>query len=111
MSFVVILPWIFDIFFPINLPPLFVTLWVFSSKENKTASAIKKTLMGKGFECANKHNLYVALHSSSSHSDYTGGFGFSPNRLLRLLDSSLEKGITTGQDLEVENFLTLPRKN
>jgi len=34
-----------------------------------------------------------------SHSDFTGGCGFSPHRLLGLLDLSELLGITTGRDL------------
>ena len=39
----------------------------------------------------------AAIKSNLSHSDFTGGYGISPYRLLGLLDSFAQGDITTGQ--------------
>ena len=46
----------------------------------------------------------MRLKTTPSQSDFTGGCGISPHRLLGLLDLSVQDGITTGWDIPTQEI-------
>ena len=47
----------------------------------------------------------MRLKTTPSQSDFTGGCGISPHRLVGLLDLSVQDGITTGWDIPTQRII------